>query len=88
MRAFLIIDDRATALTAKEVKAAVRAIIESRGKTVRQVRDLMAYEFYRKGLSYAEIGKAMGMSARAVKGALTRVENGRYGDVGNRVRGD
>lgn len=88
MRAYLVVDDRATALTSTEVKAAVHAILKTRGKTCRQVRDLMAYEWWNKGLSYAAVGKAMGMTARAVKGAVTRVLNGRYGDAGNPVHGD
>lgn len=81
MKAVLSIDGCDHELTTTEAKAAAKAIMGVRGKHVREVRDKMAYRLYSMGCSYASIGKVLGITTRAVKGALTRVENGRYGSA-------
>lgn len=75
----LIVNGITLNLSPQECKAAVMAVLKVKGKTLRWLRDMMAYKLYESGRTYAEIGKALGISTRAVKGALTRVENGRYG---------
>lgn len=78
MRYQLAVNGITTTITAYEMKAAMKAVLKARRGGAVMKRDLQAYEFARKGLSNAEIGRAMGISARSVKAGIQRVESGRY----------
>lgn len=82
MNAALVVDGRSSSLTPHELKAAAKAILDCRRGGKMQRRDLAAYEWSRKGLSDAMIGKMLGITARSVKAGIERVRNGRYGDIG------
>lgn len=84
MEAYLAVDGKRTPLTPKETKAALKAVasyresIKPRGSTQMEW-DMEVRYFKQLGYKDAEIARMLGVTARCVRGALFRVENGRYG---------
>ena len=82
------VDGKDVPLTEKEGRAALRAVLDYRrslGKLQRKLykREEMDFECYDMrllGYTDAEIGRALGISARSVRTAVGRVESGRYGE--------
>lgn len=75
-------------LTVKEAKEALHAVAAYRRSIarytkapVKQERDMQIYDLYRSGMSEHEIARAYKITVLKVRGALGRVENGRYGAV-------
>lgn len=86
MRATLMVDERDTPLSPKEAKMLMRCLGDYRKgvrtrTSKREEFDLEVYGFKQLGYSDAEIGRTMGCTARSVRGALQRVDAGRYGDA-------
>lgn len=77
----LVVDGSSERLTPKELRAALKAILDCRKGSKMRVMDMQAHSFWREGMSYAEIGKIMGITSRRAKAAVGRVESGRYGDT-------
>lgn len=82
----LVIDGQAMRLTDNEAKAMLLALEEFRMKGKgphsyegRKEHDLLIYDLHQGGHSDASIGRLVGITARAVRGAIGRVESGRYG---------
>ena len=82
----LVINGQPMKLTPNETAAMLAALQEFRvsGKGERSYerrkeRDLLIYDLHKQGHSDASIGRLVKKSARAVRGAIGRVESGRYG---------
>ena len=84
-----IVNGERKPLTPQEAKVALRAVIEYRRSlsraihqtvqhNVRKERDIECWQLKNLGYTDAEIGRMVGITARSVRGALRRVENGRY----------
>lgn len=84
MDARLVVDGLETPLSPKETKLLLKSLSDYRS-TLRHKRskqeefDRECYALKRDGWSDADIGKTMGVSARRVRGAIMRIECGRYG---------
>lgn len=81
----LVVDGKSMTLSNKEAVAALHAIKDVRKKlvrlrrpSVRETVDMEMWNFHCSGMTDAEIGREFGITARAVRGALGRVEAGRY----------
>lgn len=85
MNVSLVVDGKSMQLTKKEACAAlhaIRGVRKSLAKltrpSVREEIDMEIWSFHRDGMTDAEIGREFGITARSVRGALGRVEAGRY----------
>lgn len=88
MDAHIKVDGRVAQLSRKEAKVALQAVTAYRRSIarytkapVKQERDMQIYDLYRSGMSEHEIARAYKITVLKVRGALGRVENGRYGAV-------
>lgn len=86
MDARLVIDGKAMRLKNGEVKAILDALQDyrvtrggGRSRAATRERDMLINELHDMGHSDAQIGRIVGRSAKAVRAAVARVENGRYG---------
>ena len=82
----LTVDGASMTLTPAEARAVFEALQEhrvaGRGERSRErtkERDMLIYDLHEHGHSDASIGRLVGKTARAVRGAIGRVEAGRYG---------
>lgn len=86
-----VVDGESKPITEQEAKVALEAVIayrrsqkravSKRDEGIRERRDKECWELLNLGYSYQEIGRELGVTVRTVKGAIGRIENGRYGDV-------
>lgn len=87
MNATLTVDGSTAPLSPKEAKLLLRALGEYRRglkrmkPSVLQDFDFEVYGFKKLGYTDAEIARTMKVSAKRVRAAVERVENGRYGSV-------
>ena len=81
----IVVDGKSMALSNKEAIAALHAIkdvrkrmVKLRRPSIRETVDMEMWRFHCSGMTDAEIGREFGITERAVRGALGRVEAGRY----------
>ena len=80
MNAQLIVDGCSYELTTMQARAALKAALQLQRGHVRENRDKAAYRLYQMGAKEQSIARVLGITVKGVRGALTRVENGRYGN--------
>lgn len=86
MDARIVIDGKAMKLASREVKVVLDALQDyrvqrygSRSRAATRERDLLIAEMHDLGHSDAQIGRIVGRSAKAVRAAIGRVQDGRWG---------
>lgn len=85
----LVVDGKPMPITEKEAKTALKAVLKYREKlsarpikvSKRQELDMEAYELWQRGMTVADVARALHITANSVRGCIGRVEAGRYGSV-------
>lgn len=84
----MVVDGKRIPITENEARVALNAVkdyrkslkklLRPRKIPIREERDRECWQLHMLGYTDAEIGREIGITARSVRGALCRVENGRY----------
>lgn len=88
MNGTLTVDGRSSPLSPKECKVVLKALgeyrkgLRSRRPSALREFDLEVWDFKRLGFEDIEIARQLGVTVKTVRGAIGRVENGRYGLAG------